>query len=549
MTGERRVFGEVHPVWHLRLRNVSVAAAALVAVGGAIAVVGRILDLPILAQWVTRTEVRPMQPAEGILFILAGLSVIMALTSTGRWVRRVGSGVAGLVLLGGIAVIIANLANLQFPRWLLSSFEFDDIAGGERPGRPALNVGVVMTALAAAVILLGTRFRAAHITGQLLAFGTAMIGATVVVAFAYGDDSLRGFPLGSGRMPVSAGLLVVVLSAAVVSARPALGLVAPVISPWPGGIVLRRFLPLVLAGPPIAVALLLSGTTPESQPQWFALAAVVVSGLLLAALFTTASAVSRSERIMEVAQDITHRAETAVARDAEVVELLLSRLSKQSATVDGLDIAVRFRPAEGWLAGDSIVTVPLGGSRLAVLLIDVVGHGATSAIAAARLGDVITQTLLRGDGPAAALANATWVLDEPQMMASVAVVDIDAGTGLIRYASAGHPPLLHMTERGVKRYETTGPILLNDHTARWNEGLATLEPGESLMIFSDGLADPTSPNSVSVATVREMTDALQRCPYNDPEDIAEWCLDEALGRAEGVMRDDASLVVIGRQVT
>lgn len=518
----------------------------VVVAGGALALIGRSIRHPVLAQWVDRPEVRPMQPATGVFFVLAGLAVWAALIQPGRRVRQAGLVVGALVAAGGVFVIVANVADIPFPHWLLTSLEMEDIIGGELAGRPAVNVGVVTLAMGASVLLMASAASLAHYLGQLTAILTAMIGATVVVAFAYGDDSLRGFPFGSGRMPVSAALLVIVFCLAVVAAKPGLGLMAAVISPWPGGIVLRRLLPLVLAGPPAAVAFLLSALTPESRPRWLALTAVIVSGLLMAALFATATAVSRSQHSLEMAEDLTARAATAVQRDAGIVDLLLSRLASYRSSVEGLNVATRFRPAEGWLAGDAVLTVPLGSSRLAVALVDVVGHGPHPALAAVRLGDVVEHSLRAGAGPAAAIAGAGWVLDEPQMMATLAVIEIDGETGTIRYAGAGNPPIIHMRSGHIDSYRPTGPILMADEGGQWSESEAKLGHGDVVLMYSDGLFDPSNPESAPVASVDDLASILARCPFSDAERVADWCYDEALGKAGGMVRDDASLIVIRR---
>jgi hypothetical protein len=515
-------------------------------IGGALAVLGRLLDLPILAQWVPRLAVRPMQPASALLFIGGGLAVVSGLVSPGTWVRRLGIAAAAAVFLGGIGVVLANLFNVRFPRWLISSFTAGDVVAGEQLARPAINEGAVLAAVGLSIVLLTTRFHAAHVAGQLLSLGAAIVGATVVVAFAYGDDNLRGFPLGSGRMAISAALLTIILCVAVAVARPSLGIMAPITSPWPGGLVLRRFLPFVLAGPPVAIALLLASTTPESQPRWFAFTAVLVSGLLMAALFATAAAVSRSAHRLALAEDLVDRAEAAVIREAGIVEVLLARLSQAASHVDGLEVAVRFRPAEGWLAGDSVLTIPLGQSRLVAILIDVAGHGADQAVAAARLGDAIQHSLRNGLGPATAMAQAWWVLDRPQMMASVTVVEVDSRTGAVLYAGAGSPPVVHRTGREIETYAATGPVMLADERGLWDEGVTVLGPGDALIVFSDGLFDPTEPRHKPVATMEDLVEAVRRCPFRDAERLADWCIQESVGQAEGVVRDDASLIVITR---
>lgn len=543
---ERRLYGEVDPRWRRRFGAVARGAAWVVALGGGVALLGRVFDLPILAQWVPRASVRPMQPATALLFMVGSAAVLAGLTAPRTWIRRLGVGAAVALFLGGLGIVVANLFNVRFPMWLITSFTAGEVVAGEQIARPAINEGTVLAAVGVSVTLLAYRSHIGHIVGQLLALGAATVGATVVVAFAYGDDNLRGFPLGQGRMAISAALLIIVLCGAVVIARPTLGIMAPITSPWPGGIVLRRFLPIVLAGPPLAVAMLLASTTPESQPRWFALTAVVGSGLLMAALFATAAAVSRSAERLAVAEDLVDRAEAAVIREAGIVEVLLARLSQAATHVDGLDVAVRFRPAEGWLAGDSVLTIPLGESRLAAILIDVVGHGAHAAVAAARLGDAVQHALRNGVGPAGAIAQSWWVLDQPQMMASVTVAQVDARTGAVLYSIAGGPPVVHRTSGGIESYQSTGPVMIADETGRWDEGVTLLSQDETLLIFSDGLADPTEPKGKAVATLEDLVDAVRRCPYRDAERLADWCIQESLGQAEGQVADDASLIVITR---
>lgn len=542
----RRLYGDVDPRWRRRIRGVGQVAAWLVIFGGGLALIGRILRIPILAQWIPRVQVRPMQPATAIFFVLGGVAVLTALIRPERRARHLGLAAASLVIAGGLWVIVANVIGADFPLWLLNSLELEDVIGGEQPARPAANIGVVLLALGVGIWGLASRRNAAHIGGQILTASAGVVASTVVVASIYGEDGLRGFPFGSGRMPISAAVLAILLCGAVLAARPALGLMAPIISPWAGGIVLRRLLPLVLAGPPLAVAYLEAFSTPATQPRWFAYSAVAMSVLLLTALFATASAVSRSAYSVRLAEDVAERAATAVSRDAAIVDGLLSRLAGSQVKLDGLDVAIRFRPAEGWLAGDAVIATALDDSRLAAVLIDIVGHGARPALAASRLGDALQHSLRAGASPALALAQACWVLDEPQMMASVAVAVIDARDGSVTLAGGGCPPILHRGASGVRRYPPTGPVLMIDSGSAWEEVQFVLDPGDAVVLFSDGLADPTDPEGVEVATVDDLAAILERCPFRGAEEVADWCLDETVGLAGGIARDDASLLVVVR---
>lgn len=538
--------GEIDPTWRSRLRRISSTLSVGIAALGLTGVAGRVFGEPILAQWVNRPDVRPMQPISAIVFVFVGAAVMAGLRTEPKGLRLLGQVLGAIVAIIGGVIVYANIVDLRFPIVLLNGVEMEDVLGGERPARPALNEGVCLLMLGVSMVALSLRRRKAHILGHLVALLAAMIAATVIVAFAYGDESLRGFPLGSGRMPISVAVLIVLSSLAVVAARPSLGLMPIIVSPWPGGIVLRRLLPLVVLGPPAAVAFVLGASTPESQPRWFAVGAVIASGLFVAALFATAAAVSGAARSSEIASDVSTRAAEAVNRDAAVVGALLSRLTTQLDQVEGMEAVIRFRPAEGWLAGDAVLTVAVDENRMAAALIDAVGHGPEPALAAARLAGSIKQALLSGFGPAEAINQASWVLDRPELMATAAVVEIDVESGHGRYSSAASPPLLIRSDRGIDQLPATGPVLLPGEHPRRIEQTFELAPGDTLFMFSDGFADPACPEGVEVASVPDLVAAIDRCPYRELDDLADWCLDEAVGQAGGASRDDASLVALRR---
>ena len=72
---------------------------------------------------------------------------------------------------------------------------------------------------------------------------------------------------------------------------------------------------------------------------------------------------------------------------------------------------------------------------------------------------------------------------------------LDPSNGTFSYVNGGHPPMVIMDEHGqVKsRLKPTGPAVGIFAGANFNMGQATLEPGESLFIFSDGATDARNP--------------------------------------------------------
>jgi serine phosphatase RsbU (regulator of sigma subunit) len=68
---------------------------------------------------------------------------------------------------------------------------------------------------------------------------------------------------------------------------------------------------------------------------------------------------------------------------------------------------------------------------------------------------------------------------------------LDPRTGTIRYVNAGHNPPVVVGNGGIRELESTGiPVaLLPDHT--WTEAVLSLDRGETLIVFSDGVTETT----------------------------------------------------------
>ncbi|MGH3850717.1 MAG: PP2C family protein-serine/threonine phosphatase, partial [Pseudonocardiaceae bacterium] len=110
---------------------------------------------------------------------------------------------------------------------------------------------------------------------------------------------------------------------------------------------------------------------------------------------------------------------------------------------DSLKFAFRYLPAEGIVAGDWFDVVDRGDGRVAVALMDVSGHGTEAAVFALKTKCLVLGALRNGLGPARSLEwLATQLGDTGESFVTGVIVDIDPSAGRIRYASAGHPPML-----------------------------------------------------------------------------------------------------------
>ncbi len=211
-----------------------------------------------------------------------------------------------------------------------------------------------------------------------------------------------------------------------------------------------------------------------------------------------------------------------------------------------LRLAVRYTPANQ-LGGDVYDIYRLDNSRLGVLVADVSGHGVNSA-------------MLSGMVKALAAPLSIAVLEPGELLAGLDVATeqyfpegyfctgfyliADEETGLLRYAGVGHPPGIVVGPNGPRTLPSNPGMLgigMVDGTAGASD---RLEPGESLVIYTDGLTDAMDPSDVLFGEERLKT-VLQSHHGSDPTQILDQ-VDAALKQhtSPGTPADDINIIVL-----
>jgi anti-anti-sigma factor len=171
---------------------------------------------------------------------------------------------------------------------------------------------------------------------------------------------------------------------------------------------------------------------------------------------------------------------------------------------DHLALATRYLPAVHDVAagGDWYDVICLDPRRTALIVGDVVGHGAEAAAVMGQLRSALAAMLQRGDTPAQALDHLNnFATGIPGAWGSSAVcVLLDMPSRTLRYACAGHPPPV-LVQPGAERSGgravfldgARGPILgLAARTpARplFADTDITIDPGTTLVLYTDGLIE------------------------------------------------------------
>jgi anti-anti-sigma factor len=206
--------------------------------------------------------------------------------------------------------------------------------------------------------------------------------------------------------------------------------------------------------------------------------------------------------------------------------------------------------------GDWYDAVPLGGGRLALVVGDAVGHGVPAAGAMSRLRGAMRSSALRDPAPEAvltALDAFAGQMDDVEG-ASVFYGMLDARTGRLVYAAAGHPaPIVVGPDGGTASLPMTPrPPLGSVPGTPTQVAEHLLAPGATLILFSNGAvadvdADPAAARN-RLADVARTVLAMPGALESDASAGLAGAVAEGVRRPQG-WPDDVAVLVAHRRAT
>jgi anti-anti-sigma factor len=166
-------------------------------------------------------------------------------------------------------------------------------------------------------------------------------------------------------------------------------------------------------------------------------------------------------------------------------------LPQALARADGLELAVRYLPADGAAAGgDFYDAIELPGGRLGIAVGDIVGHGPGAAAAMGQLRSALRAYALEGRSPARVLQLLSRYADgvSGARGATLVYAVVDPAAREVRYAAAGHPPPLLVAPDGAARYLDGGRGVPLDRGLGhvYEDATASVPEGTALVLYSDG---------------------------------------------------------------
>lgn len=188
-----------------------------------------------------------------------------------------------------------------------------------------------------------------------------------------------------------------------------------------------------------------------------------------------------------------------VEQELQIAAGLQAELLDQfTRPVPGFRCATVFRPASR-LGGDLFGILPITPSSIVFFHLDATGHGIAAALQAFSTAAMLQAIVARSKGavdPAGVMAELNQHVGTRTASCTVAFGVLDRVTGQGRLCLAGHPrPLLCGEASGALPVGRGGlPIGALDD-AHWEVSGFVLDPGQALVLHSDGIADAANATS------------------------------------------------------
>jgi len=240
----------------------------------------------------------------------------------------------------------------------------------------------------------------------------------------------------------------------------------------------------------------------------------------------------------------------ALEQDLELAgELQRGLLPQANLQFGGWTVAYHYRPL-GLVSGDycDLVARQNGTADLFFALGDVSGKGVAASMLMSQL-HAIFRTLTAMDLPAQALVErASRIFCETTMSTFFATLICGRAnsSGEIELCNAGHCPALVGQQGKVTRLEATGIPMGMFCDGRYSTQQVRLAPGETLLLYTDGLSEARSSTGEEYGEDRVIEQMAQRA-HLPPDALISSCLDNlSTFRSGQPLLDDLTVMAIQR---
>jgi len=225
-----------------------------------------------------------------------------------------------------------------------------------------------------------------------------------------------------------------------------------------------------------------------------------------------------------------------------------SLLPAKAIDVPSATVSWKYVPCNE-LAGDFLNVFPLDDEHLGLFVVDVSGHGVPSSLLAVTVGAFLTNRISdssllvrpgKDGGPPVVVSPAEVVTqlnnlfqadNQAGLYFTILYGVLHAPTGLLRFTSGGHPPMLHVPKEGpLKLFEVESFPVGFVPDVEFTEETLQLQPGDRVYFYSDGVPEAMDEKLDQMGNERmtALVESLRGQPVETNvtkllESVQAWC--------------------------
>lgn len=247
----------------------------------------------------------------------------------------------------------------------------------------------------------------------------------------------------------------------------------------------------------------------------------------------------------------------AAARERQSQELQQAReiqqslLPKEIPQIPGFEIEAAWEPAR-IVGGDYFDVIRLSDTKLGICIADVVGKSVSAALLMANVQASVRAFATASTSPATVCSRVNSVLCSNIAAGKFVTLFygvLDSETHSLHYANAGHLRPLCIGFSGVIRELRDGGAVLGVFPEwKYDDSVVQLNPGDRLLLFTDGITEASLPDGEEFGEQRLVTVA-QGLSLKSTLELKQGLLSEVKQFCASQFRDDATLLVVSAMKT
>jgi sigma-B regulation protein RsbU (phosphoserine phosphatase) len=228
-------------------------------------------------------------------------------------------------------------------------------------------------------------------------------------------------------------------------------------------------------------------------------------------------------------------------------QVQLQLLPPKDPELEGFDISAYNFPTEE-VSGDYYDWVRLFDDQIGIVIADVSGKGVPAALLMAFLRASLRAASHIGYAPHVSMSKVNYLLWESiernQFVTGFYGI-LDATNRTLAYSNAGHNPPFLLDVEGKAHFEERGGVPLGMfRDSRYYEYYATIESGQMLMLYTDGVTEAMNPDGEEYGRDR-LVDAARRGRHLSARELIDFIHREVIDWTDGLgATDDVTFFII-----